>query len=432
MKTLIKDGYIYDPANRREGVHDIFIVGNKIIKVAKKIKEKADRTIEASRMVVLPGLIDMHAHLREPGREDAETIETGLDSASRGGFTSVCAMPNTTPCCDNQGVVELMLEKARNARLAHLFPIGAITKNREGKELSEVGELRHAGCVAVSDDGHSVKDSSLLRRAMEYSLMFDIPIISHCEDVGLSQEGVMHEGYVSTVLGMKGIPSASESIIVARDLQLAEFTGARIHIAHVSSRESLDLIKHAKAKGVRVTCETCPHYLIFTDEDVRTFDTNFKMNPPLRTSEDREALRQAVHDGTIDVIATDHAPHIESEKDVEFDYAPFGIIGFETAVASLNTLLIRDKITDWNGIVELMSLHPAKILGLDKGTLGEGKEADITIIDPNERWVCTKDEIRSKSKNSPFIGFEFKGNVKYAMVSGHVTFGDVSLHRRSS
>jgi dihydroorotase len=341
-------------------------------------------------------------------------------------------MPNTNPCCDNQGVVELMLEKARHAKLSHLFPIGAITRNREGKELAEMGELRHAGCVAISDDGQSVEDSELLRRAMDYSLMFDMPIIAHCEDTKLSSDGVMHEGYVSTVLGMKGIPAAAESIVVARDLQLAEFTGARIHIAHVSSKESLNLIRSAKTRGVRVTCETCPHYLIFTDENVKAFDTNFKMNPPLRTAEDREALRKAVHDGTIDVIATDHAPHIESEKDIEFNYAPFGIIGFETAIASLNTLLIEDKITDWNGIVELMSLHPAKILGLDKGALSEGKEADITIIEPNERWVYTKEDIRSKSKNSPFIGLEFKGNVKYTIVGGHVAFGGEAPKHRIS
>ncbi len=424
MKILIRSGYIYDPANKREGAFDILIQQDKIFKVAKKIKDKADKTIDAKGRVILPGLIDMHAHLREPGREDAETIATGLDAAISGGFASVCAMPNTKPCCDNQEVVDFKLKKAKEANTANLYAVGAITKGREGKELSEMGELKSAGCIAISDDGNSVASSSVMRRALEYALMFDLPVISHCEDKDLSADGVMHEGYVSTVTGLRGIPSAAESAIVARDLQLAEFTGARIHIAHVSSKESLRLIRDAKAKGVKVTCETCPHYLVLTDEDAGGYDTNFKVNPPLRTKEDMDELRKALKDGTIDVISTDHAPHIESEKDVEFDYASFGIIGLETAVAVLATDLIVKNIIGWNDIAATMSRHPAEILGLAKGTLSEGADADITIIDPNEEWVYGKEDIRSKSKNSPFIGRRLKGRVKYTIAAGKIILSE--------
>ena len=424
MKILIKNGYIHDPANKKEGALDILIEGDKILKIAKKIGEKADKTIDAKGKIILPGLIDMHAHLREPGREDAETIATGLAAAACGGFTGVGAMPNTTPCCDNQEVVDFILEEARKANAANLYPIGAVTKNREGKELSEIGELKDARCVAISDDGNSVKDTYIMRRALEYAQMFDMPIVSHCEDRELSANGVMREGYTSTVIGLKGIPSVAESAIVARDLLLAEFTGARIHIAHVSCKESVELIRAAKARGVKVTCETCPHYLILTDESVKNFDTNFKMNPPLPTKEDRDELRKAIKDGTIDVISTDHAPHIEGEKDVEFNRAPFGIIGLETAVAVLATELIGAGVAGWNDIARMMSQQPAEIFGLDKGTLSEGADADITIIDPNEKWVYKKEEIKSKSKNSPFIGTEFKGRVKYTITTGRIIFGD--------
>ncbi|MBL7071704.1 MAG: dihydroorotase [Candidatus Omnitrophica bacterium] len=420
MDILIKDGYIYDPANRREGNFDILVSCGKIKTVAKKIKAQASKVIDARGKVILPGLIDMHAHLREPGREDAETIETGLSAALSGGFTGVCAMPNTEPCCHNQEVAEFLLKKAQVLGKANLYPIGAITKNREGKELSEMSELKNAGCVAISDDGNSVKDTAIMRRALEYAHMLDMPVISHCEDTDLSADGVMHEGYISTEMGMKGMPAVSESTIVARDLQLAEFTGARIHIAHVSCKESLDLIRAAKAKGIRVTSETCPHYLVLTDETVKSFDSNFKMNPPLRTEEDMKALRAALKDGTIDVISTDHAPHIESEKDVEFNYAPFGIIGFETAVAVISTDIVSKNIITWNDVAEVMSNHPAHILGLDKGSLGEGSDADITIIDPDEEWVYKRDEIKSKSKNSPFIGRKFKGRVKHTIVNGDI------------
>jgi len=419
MNILIKDGYIYDPGNRREGHFDILIEDNRIKKVAKKMKAQADKTIDAKNKVVLPGLIDMHAHLREPGREDAETIATGLNAASSGGFTGVCAMPNTKPCCHNQQVVDFILDRAKVSKSANLYPIGAITKDREGKELAEMGELKHAGCVAISDDGNSVNDSSIMRRALDYAHMLDMPVISHCEDKDLSADGVMHEGYISTELGLKGIPAVSESAIVARDLQLAEFTGARIHIAHVSCKESLEFIRQAKARGIRVTCETCPHYLVLTDEKVKSFDTNFKINPPLRTKDDVDALRAALKDGTIDVISTDHAPHIESEKDVEFNYAPFGIIGFETAVAVLSTEIVSKNIITWNDIAEMMSNHPAHILGLDKGTLSEGADADITIIDPGEEWVYKREDVKSKSKNSPFIGWKFSGRVKHTIVNGH-------------
>lgn len=420
MDMLIKDGYIYDPANKREGDFDILVRDGKILKVAKKVKENAAKIIDAKGKIALPGLIDMHAHLREPGRENAETIATGLAAAASGGFTGVAAMPNTEPCCDNQEVFYFMRQQARKANTANLYPTGAITKNREGKELAELGELKNAGCLAISDDGTSVKNASIMRRALEYAHMLGMVVISHCEDSDLSADGVMHEGYISTELGMVGIPAVAESTIVARDLQLAEFAAARIHIAHVSCKESLEIIRTAKAKGMKVTCETCPHYLIFTDDKVKNFDTNFKMNPPLRSKEDREALRSALKDGTIDVISTDHAPHIESEKDVEFNYAPFGIIGLETALAAIATEIVANNIITWNGVVEMMSLHPAQILGLNKGTLSEGRDADITIVDPNEEWVYKREDIRSKSKNSPFIGSKFKGKVKYTIVAGRI------------
>lgn len=424
MSVLIKNGHIIDPANKRDGIFDILIENGRISKVGKDIKEKTKLTIDAKNKIVTPGLVDMHAHLREPGREDQETIKTALLAAVKGGFTSLVSMPNTTPCCDNQSVAKYIIEKAKNTGLANVFPIGAITKARRGGELSEMWDLKDAGCVGFSDDGNSVNDAALMRRALEYASMFDSPVISHCEDVSLSQGGVMHEGFMSTVLGLKGIPSRSESIIVERDVELAEIAGAKIHIAHVSAKESVDIIRHAKEKGVKVTAEVTPHHLALTDICAKTFDTNIKVNPPIRGAKDREALKKALKDGTIDAIATDHAPHLASEKDVEFDHAPFGMIGLETALSVAIMELIEEKILSWPELITKLSLNPSRILGLGRGTLSEGAPADVTIIDPAKEWVYKKEDIKSKSSNSPFIGRTLKGLATDVIVAGKPVMQD--------
>jgi dihydroorotase len=418
MSILIKKGHVVDPANKRDGVFDILVEDGKISRVEKDIKQKAETVIDAKGKIVTPGLIDMHAHLREPGREDAETIKTALRAAVKGGFTSVASMPNTTPCCDNQSVARFIIEEARAANLANVFPVGAITKGREGKELSEMWDVKEAGALAFSDDGNSVKDASIMRRALEYASMFEAPIISHCEDRELSDDGVMHEGFTSTVLGLAGIPSRAESTVVERDIELAEIAATKIHIAHVSAKESIDAIKKGKERGVRVTAEVTPHHLALTDSCLKTFDTNMKVNPPLRTEEDRKALKKALKDNTIDVIATDHAPHLENEKDVEFDRAPFGAIGLETTLSICIMELIEGKVLNWPELVRKLSLNPAKILGIERGTLSEGAPADITIIDPAKEWVYKKEEIESKSSNSPFIGWTLKGLATDVIVGG--------------
>jgi dihydroorotase len=420
MSILIKKGHVIDPANKRDGVFDILAKDGKVSKIGKDLKDKAELVIDGKGKIVTPGLVDMHTHLREPGREDRETIKTGLAAAVKGGFTSVASMPNTTPCCDNQSVVRFIIEEGKSANLANVFPIGAITKGREGKELSEMWDLKEAGSLAFSDDGGSVKDSFLMRRALEYASMFDTPIISHCEDAALSEGGVMHEGFVSTVLGLGPIPSRAESTIVARDIELAEIAGAKIHIAHVSAKESVDIIKKAKEKGIKVTAEVTPHHLALTDVCVKTFDTNTKVNPPLRGAADREALKKALKDNTIDVIATDHAPHLESEKDVEFDNAPFGIIGLETALSICIMELIDKKVLSWPELVRKLSLNPSQILGIERGTLSEGASADVTIIDPDKEWIYKKEDIKSKSTNSPFIGWTLKGLATHVIVGGRL------------
>ena len=420
MSILIKKGRVIDPANKRDGVFDILVEDGKISKVAKNINKKIKSVIDAKGKIVLPGLIDMHTHLREPGREDTETISTGLRAAVKGGFTSVCSMPNTTPACDNQSIVKFIINEAKKTSLANIFPMGTITKNREGKEISEMADLKEAGCVGFSDDGDSVKDTSLMRRALEYASMLDVPIIAHCEDKALSQDGVMHEGFVSTISGLKAIPSRAESTIVERDTELAGMSGAAIHIQHVSAKESAENIRKAKEKGIKVTAEVTPHHLALTDACTKTFDTNTKVNPPLRTSADREALKKALKDGTIDVIATDHAPHLESEKDVEFDYAPFGMIGLETALSICIMELIETKILSWTELIEKLSLNPSRILKLNRSTFAEGAVADIAIIDPKKEWVYKKEGIESKSCNSPFIGWTLKGLATDVIVGGKV------------
>lgn len=420
MMILIKNGKILDPAGGINKKASILVKDGIVAQISAEIKGKPSTIIDAKGCFVVPGLIDMHAHLREPGREDKETIETGLLAAASGGFTSVCAMPNTEPACDGEANVRFLLDKAREAKLSNLLPVGTITKGRKGEELTEMAELKKAGCLAVSDDGDSVRNAELMRRALEYAAMVDLLVISHCEDKALAAGGVMNEGYCSTVLGMKPIPAEAETTMVERDIRLAELAGARLHIAHVSAKESVEAIRLAKKRGVKVTAEVTPHHFSLTEEDVRGFDTNTKVNPPLRSADDVSAIKKALKDGTIDVIATDHAPHLDNEKEREYDYAPFGMIGLETALSLSVMNLVNEGYLDWEGLIGKLAANPAKILKYQRGTLTEGSPADITIIDPEAEWVYTTERIRSLSRNSPFVGETMKAAVTDVIVGGRV------------
>jgi len=424
---LICGGRIIDFASGLDRVGDIYIKGKRIVRIEikkgkRKIKYGTDeRVIDARDKIVCPGLVDMHTHLREPGREDEETIYTGSDAAVAGGFTSICCMPNTEPPIENQESVNFIYEKAKSA-LCKIYPIACITKGQKGEELTEMADLKNAGAVAVSDDGKPVSNSRIMRHALEYSKMIDLPLVSHCEDLNLSSEGAMHEGFVSTVLGIKGIPSSAEEIMVARDIMLAEFTGGKLHIAHVSTSEAVDFIREAKKKKMKLSCEVTPHHFTLTDEAIKTFDTNFKVNPPLRTKKDVEMVKKGLKDGTVDVIATDHAPHSIEEKEVEFDAAPFGMIGLETALSLVITELIERKVLTWKDAIAKMSYNPAKILKLDAGELKVGGPADITIIDPELEWAVDLNQFRSKSKNSPFGGWKLKGRAWMTIVGGKIVY----------
>ncbi len=418
MNILIKNGRVIDPANNIDEKLDILLSGGKIARLVKPGSSSADGadSIDASGKLVVPGLIDMHVHLREPGFEYKETIATGTAAAQAGGFTSVCCMPNTNPVNDNRSVTEFILARAGKAA-ARVFPLGAITKGSKGEELAEMGELHAAGCVAVSDDGKPLMNASVMRRAMEYSRIFDMLVVSHCEDAVLSGKGVMNEGVVSTELGLRGIPRTAEDVMTARDIALAELTGGRLHIAHVSTAGSVRLVRDAKARGIRVTAETCPHYFSLTEEAVRGYNTLAKMNPPLRTTEDVAAIKEGLRDGTIDAIATDHAPHAPDEKSGEFDYAPFGIVGLETALG-LTMKLVNENILTLADAVRKLSLNPATIMKLGKGTLSLGADADITIIDPGLEWTVDASQFKSKSKNTPFNGWKLKGKAIQTIVQG--------------
>jgi len=418
MNLLIKNGHIIDPANKIDEKLDILVSEGKIAKSGKPGSSSTDnaQVIDAAGRLVVPGLIDMHVHLREPGFEYKETIATGTAAAKSGGFTAVCCMPNTNPVNDNRSITEFILSRAREAS-ARVYPIGAITKGSKGEELAEMGELHQAGCVAVSDDGRPLMNAALMRRAMEYSKIFDMLIISHCEDSTLSDKGVMNEGGISTELGLRGIPRAAEDVMTARDISLAELTGCRLHIAHVSTIGSVNLVRDAKKRGVKVTAETCPHYFTLTDEAVRGYNPMAKMNPPLRTADDVAAIKQGLKDGTIDVIATDHAPHGMDEKSGEFDYAPFGIVGLETALG-LTLKLAHEGILSMTEAVRKLSFNPASILKLNKGSLTIGADADITIIDPKMDWTVDASLFKSKSKNTPFNGWQLKGRAVQTIVGG--------------
>jgi dihydroorotase len=421
MNILIKSGHIIDPANKVEGRFDLFIADGKIAKLEKagSLPANGARVIDAIGKLVVPGLIDMHVHLREPGYEYKETIATGTAAAKAGGFTAVCCMPNTNPVNDSRSVTEFILSQAANEALVRVFPIGAITKGSKGEELAEMGELHDAGCKGISDDGKPVMSAAVMRRAMEYSKIFDIAVISHCEDASLAAKGVMNEGFVSTELGLRGIPNAAEDVMTARDIELAELTGARLHICHVSTAGSVRMIREAKQRGVKVTAETCPHYFTLTDEAVRGYHTMAKMNPPLRTADDVAAIRQGLKDGTLDAIATDHAPHALDEKSVEFDAAPFGIVGLETSVG-LSLKLVQEGILSMADLITRMSTTPARIIRSSGGMLSVGAVADITIIDPDLDWTVNASQFLSKSKNTPFDGWKLKGKAVQTIVGGRI------------
>ena len=427
MLMLIKGGRVIDPGNL-DGITDILIADGKIVEIKKDGLAGGGypeaRIIDASDKIVTPGLIDMHVHLREPGHEYKETIETGCLAAAFGGFTAICCMPNTNPVNDCRQVTEYILQKAQAADTVRVYPVAAISKGSKGDGLCEYGELKEAGAIAVSDDGNPVKNSQLMRRALEYSKGFDLPVISHCEDLDLAAGGAMNEGGVATRLGLAGIPNVAESIMVLRDIALCELTGVPVHIAHVSTRESVRAIKDAKKRGIPVTAETAPHYFTLTDEFVKKYNTNAKMYPPLRSGQDREAICRGIADGTIDVIATDHAPHSPIEKQVEFDRAANGIIGLETSV-SLALKMVENGVISMTVLVEKMSTNPARILGLENGLL-IGRPADITIIDPERSYRVNADNFKSLSRNTPFDGWDMKGKAVLTMVGGKIVYQDES------
>ena len=420
MKILIKDGRVIDPANNIDKIADILISDGIIEKVSENITANDAEVINAKGKIVAPGLVDMHCHLREPGFEYKETIETGTQSAAMGGITSVACMPNTNPVTDNAAVVGFILAQAQKAGNVNVYPIGAISKGLKGQELSEMGELKKAGAVAVSDDGKPVQSAVLMRHAMEYAAMFDLPVISHCEEMSLVDDGYMNEGNMSTYLGLRGITRAAEEVMVSREIILAQTTNTPVHIAHVSTKGSVELVRHAKAQGVRVTCETCPHYFTLTDKAVDGFNTNAKMNPPLREQEDVDAVIAGIADGTIDAIATDHAPHHVDEKNCEFGYAANGIVGFETLLPLTVTYLVKTGKISINEAIKKMSVNPSGILKINKGTIKAGDAADIVIFDTENQYTIDVDKFVSKSKNSPYNGFEVYGKVEYTIVNGKI------------
>jgi len=419
-QILIRGGRLVD-ASGLDTTADLLVTCPSIVEVKRGITAPAGTaTIEAQGLIVLPGLVDLHVHLREPGEEEKETVASGAAAAAAGGFTDIACMPNTEPPIDDQSGVRFIREQSAAAGLARVHPIAAITLGRRGEQLTEMDELREAGAVAFSDDGSPVRSAEILRRALEYGRMVGVPIIDHCEDPDLARGGVMHEGRVSTELGLPGIPAAAEEVIVARDLCLAELTGGHLHLAHLSTRGSVELVRRAKARGVQVTAEVTPHHFILTDDAVRSYDPVTKMNPPLRTAADVAALREGLADGTIDAIATDHAPHTDYEKEFEFDRAPFGVIGLETALGLTLTELVDGGVLDLAGLVRVMSLRPRQILGLAGGSIAPGAPADLVLIDPEARWVVDPSRFRSRSRNSPFRGFRLRGEVAATLVGGRL------------
>ncbi|HUL68751.1 MAG TPA: dihydroorotase [Gemmatimonadales bacterium] len=420
---LIRGGRVIDPSRGTDGPADVLLLEGKVEAVGRNIPvpEQAS-VIDATGKVVAPGLIDLHVHLREPGQEDLETIATGAMAAAAGGFTAICAMPNTDPVVDNQGAVGFIVGRAQRAGKARVYPIGAISLGQNGETLAEFGELVGAGAVAVSDDGKPVVSSHLMRTALEYARTFNIPVADHCEEPTLSKGGVMHEGIVSTRLGLKGIPAAAEEIMVARDILLAGLTGGHVHLCHMSTRGSVDLIRRAKAMGIRVTAEATPHHFTLTHEACEGYNTNAKMNPPLREAEDREAIREGLRDGTIDVIASDHAPHHYDAKEREFDDAPNGILGLETALGLAISELVDTGLLTLPELISRMSTQPARVFNLPGGTLAVGAPADVVVFDPTREWTVQPENFFSKSRNTPFAGRTVRGQADYTVVRGRVVF----------
>jgi len=424
---LLKGGRVVDPANGRDGVFDVLIDGDRIARVGRDLPIESGTTVVEvpSGFVVVPGLIDMHVHLREPGQEHKETVATGTAAAVAGGFTAVACMPNTSPVNDTAGVTEYILKKAAEANLARVYPIGAVSRGQKGQELADIAELKSAGCVAVTDDGHPVSTALLMRRALEYTSMFNIPVIEHCEEQTLKGDGVAHEGFHAAALGLRGIPGEAESIMALRDIQLAELTKGAVHIAHISARQTLDAVRWGKWRGARVTCEVTPHHFVLTDEMLGApvpYDTHTKMNPPLREAADRDAMLAGLADGSIDVIATDHAPHHYDEKRVEFDRAPFGITGLETAVSLCFDRLVHAGVVSLARLVELLSLNPSRILQIPGGTLSDGGPADISVLAPDMTVTVSAHTMKSKSKNTPFDGWTLRGGVVATIVGGRAAY----------
>jgi dihydroorotase len=427
MKMLLKGGRVVDPANQIDGVRDLLIDAGVIARVGTDLAASAAASgaevFDVPReVVVVPGLIDMHVHLREPGQEHKETIASGTAAAVAGGFTAVACMPNTDPVNDQASITEFMIARAKEAGLARVYPIGAVSRGSKGEQLAEIGELKAAGCVAVSDDGRPVATALLMRRALEYTAMCGIPVINHCEDQSLKADGVAHEGFQAARLGLRGIPGEAEEIMVERDITLAGLTRGRVHIAHLSTRGSLRAVRAGKARGIRVTCEVTPHHFVLTDEALAGYDTNVKMNPPLREAADRDELVRGLIDGSVDAIATDHAPHHLDEKGVEFDQAPFGITGLETAVPLTFDRLVHPGLITLARAIELLSINPAKILNVPGGTLSEGQCADITLLAPDLLATIDPAKSRSKSRNTPFDGWSLRGGVAATIVGGRIVY----------
>ncbi|HLV01278.1 MAG TPA: dihydroorotase [Acidobacteriota bacterium] len=422
MTLLLQGGHLIDPSQGLNEPGDLLIKDGRIEGVGQFKTQDSGKRIDVSGCIVAPGFIDMHVHLREPGREDKETIETGSRAAVAGGFTSVLCMPNTTPVNDSESITRFITSRAREVGLANVFPAGAVTKGSLGKELAEIGEMVKAGIVAISDDGRPVQNNQVMRRAMEYARRFDIPVLDHCEDLDLAAGGSVNEGTMSTRLGLRGLNAIAEEMHVARDLMLSRITGARVHICHISSRYSLDWVRMARKQGISMTCEVTPHHFILSEDLLIDYDTNLKMNPPLRSKADVEAMLEGLADGTIDCIATDHAPHTTLEKDVTFEEAANGIIGMETAVPLVWNFLVHKGVISVTRAVELLSTNPARILRLDRGTLRKGAVADVTVVDPDAEVTVDVNQFRSKARNCPFNGWKLKGKPRFTIVEGRLVW----------
>lgn len=420
-KLLIKNGRVIDPANGFDKVADVLVVGETVAKIG-SVNEECETVIDATGKIVMPGMIDIHVHFREPGDEEEETILSGSRAAVAGGFTSVVLMPNTNPAIDDQTSVEYAHRMARQARKTFIYVMGAITKGREGKQLAEMGLMAHAGAVGFTDDGAGVQDASVMLSALKYAGMLDTVVSQHCQDNSLGSSGVMNAGYNSSVLGLPGIDPLAEEMMLWRDVQLVKKTGTRYHAQHISTAGSVKIIKEAKEMGLPVTCEVAPHHLLFTDDSISDYDTNYKVNPPVRTAADIDSLKQAIADGVVDALATDHAPHLKSEKDLEFLTAPFGIASLECALPLYIRALVEPGVIGWGELVRMMSAGPASIIGVDKGRLNEGAMADITIVDPDARYTIDVNSFQSKSTNCPYHGWDVKGKVEQTIVAGEIRY----------